>query len=88
MESLILATNFLTEIKVNIISNISIRIIRVEKMKREDFKDFNEYEKACELKCIQFHETTRKYRLSKANSKSPLIRKFLLWFYGLEKVVL
>ena len=34
-------------------------------MKREDFKDFNEYEKACELKCIQFHEVTRKYRLSK-----------------------
>ena len=55
-------------------------------MKREDFKDFNEYEKSCELKCIQFHEVTRKYRLSKVNSKSPLIRKFLLWFYGLEKV--
>ena len=55
-------------------------------MKREDFKDFNEYEKACELKCIQSHEALRKYRLSKVNSKSPLIRKFLLWFYGLEKV--
>ena len=39
-------------------------------MKREDFKDFNEYERACELKCIQSHEALRKYRLSKVNSKS------------------
>ena len=55
-------------------------------MKREDFKDFNEYERACERKCNQFHEATRKYRLSKVYSKFPLFKKFLLWFYGLEKV--
>lgn len=55
-------------------------------MKREDFKDFNDYERACERNCNKFHEAARKYRLSKAHSKFPLFKKFLLWFYGLEKV--
>ena len=55
-------------------------------MEQNDFKDFTEYERACERKCNKFHEATRKYRLSKVHSKFPFIEKIQLWFYGLEKV--
>ena len=54
-------------------------------MEQKDFKDYNEYIRACERRCNKIHEAKRIYRIRKVFfNHGP--SKFWRWFYGLKKV--